>query len=57
MGTGCVEKKGEPMEPKVNQALVEKAREIGPLIEAHAAEAERERRLSREVVEALSRPA
>jgi alkylation response protein AidB-like acyl-CoA dehydrogenase len=39
----------------IDEALVAKARELGPLIREHAAEAERERRLSKPVIDALNR--
>jgi alkylation response protein AidB-like acyl-CoA dehydrogenase len=39
----------------IDEALVAKARELGPLIREHAPEAERERRLSKPVIDALNR--
>ena len=39
----------------IDEALVARARELGPLIREHAPEAERERRLSRPVIDALNR--
>jgi alkylation response protein AidB-like acyl-CoA dehydrogenase len=39
----------------IDEALVNKARELGPLIREHAPEAERERRLSKKVIDALNR--
>ena len=39
----------------IDETLVAKARELGPLIREHAPEAERERRLSRPVIDALNR--
>jgi alkylation response protein AidB-like acyl-CoA dehydrogenase len=39
----------------IDEALLAKARELGPLIREHAAEAERERRLSKPVLDALNR--
>jgi alkylation response protein AidB-like acyl-CoA dehydrogenase len=39
----------------IDETLVAKARELGPLIREHAAEAERERRLSKPVIDALNR--
>ena len=41
------------MKLSIEEKLVEKARELGPLIRQHANEAERQRRLSRPVVQAL----
>jgi alkylation response protein AidB-like acyl-CoA dehydrogenase len=38
----------------IDEKLVTKARELGPLIREHAAEAERERRLSKAVIDALN---
>jgi indole-3-acetate monooxygenase len=38
----------------IDETLVAKARELGPLIREHAPEAERERRLSRPVIDALN---
>jgi alkylation response protein AidB-like acyl-CoA dehydrogenase len=38
----------------IDEALVTKARELGPLIREHAAEAEKERRLSKRVIDALN---
>src|SRR5215831_3723368 len=38
----------------IDENLVAKARELGPLIREHAAEAERERRLSKPVIAALN---
>lgn len=43
------------MEHAIDQALVSRARELGPLIRRHAAEAEQNRRLSKPVVQALHR--
>ena len=39
----------------IDETLVAKARELGPLIREHAPEAERERRLSKPVIDALNR--
>jgi indole-3-acetate monooxygenase len=39
----------------IDEKLVAKARELGPLIREHAPEAERERRLSKPVIDALNR--
>src|SRR5262252_9242706 len=39
----------------IDEGLVAKARELGPLIREHAMEAERERRLSKPVIDALNR--
>jgi alkylation response protein AidB-like acyl-CoA dehydrogenase len=39
----------------IDEALLSKARELGPLIREHAADAERHRRLSKPVIEALNR--
>ena len=38
----------------IDETLLSKARELGPLIRQHAAEAERERRLSKPVIDALN---
>src|SRR5215813_11675910 len=43
------------MKYAIDESLVLKARELGPLIREHAADAERERRLSRPVIDALNR--
>jgi indole-3-acetate monooxygenase len=43
------------MDRRFDDSLVAVARELGPLIKEHATEAERERRLSRPVIEALDR--
>jgi alkylation response protein AidB-like acyl-CoA dehydrogenase len=40
-------------EPAVDESLVERARQLGPLIREHADHAERERRLARPVIDAL----
>ncbi|HMI85258.1 MAG TPA: acyl-CoA dehydrogenase family protein, partial [Polyangiaceae bacterium] len=39
----------------IDETLVAKARELGPLIREHAAEAERERRLAKPVIDAMNR--
>ena len=39
----------------IDESLVAKARELGPLIREHALETQRERRLSRPVIDALNR--
>lgn len=43
------------MKYSIDETLVAKARELGPLIRAHAGEAEQERRLSKPVIDALNR--
>ena len=45
----------ETMTYAIDETLVAKARELGPLIREHAPEAERERRLSKPVIDALNR--
>ena len=40
-------------EPAADESLVERARQLGPLIREHAEDAERERRLARPVIDAL----
>src|SRR5882672_9830628 len=39
----------------IDETLLAKARELGPLIREHAPEAERDRRLSKPVIDALNR--
>jgi alkylation response protein AidB-like acyl-CoA dehydrogenase len=41
------------MEIRIDEAIVARTRELGPLVREHAAEGERERRLARPVLEAL----
>jgi alkylation response protein AidB-like acyl-CoA dehydrogenase len=43
------------MKYAIDESLLAKARELGPLIREHAPEAERERRLSKPVIDALNR--
>src|SRR6187455_1679309 len=43
------------MKHAIDEKLVARARELGPLIREHAPEAERERRLSKPVFDALNR--
>jgi len=43
------------MKPSIDETLVSKAHELGPLIREHATEGERQRRLAKPVVEALDR--
>src|SRR6266568_1209789 len=45
----------EAMTYVIDETLVAKARELGPLIREHAPEAERDRRLSKPVIDALNR--